>query len=145
MEIVVMLSVVVSCSCMSMTWTFIFIICGSWQALAGRFLLLLNMRAGNTKGGSITVLLTSCLTCLDLPVLKIKTKKCQYSYNWFQTSQTGGQLYSDTSPLVFPGLSLFTVLIYVYDLNLDFHYLWKLTGIGRKILTPLEHVKRPLV
>jgi hypothetical protein len=30
--------------------------------------------AGNTKGGSITVPLTSCLTCLDLPVLQIKTK-----------------------------------------------------------------------
>ncbi len=28
----------------------------------------------NTKGGSITVLLTSCLTCLDLSVLQLKTK-----------------------------------------------------------------------
>ena len=30
--------------------------------------------AGNTKGGSITVPLTSCLTRLDLFVLQIKTK-----------------------------------------------------------------------
>ncbi len=30
--------------------------------------------AGNTKAGSITVPLTSCLTGLDLPVLQIKTK-----------------------------------------------------------------------
>jgi hypothetical protein len=30
--------------------------------------------AGNTKGGSITVLLTSCLSGLDWPVLQIKTK-----------------------------------------------------------------------
>ncbi len=30
--------------------------------------------AGNTKGGSITVPLTSCLTGLDLSVLQIKTK-----------------------------------------------------------------------
>jgi hypothetical protein len=30
--------------------------------------------AGNTKGGSITVLLTSCLTGLDKSVLPIKTK-----------------------------------------------------------------------
>jgi hypothetical protein len=30
--------------------------------------------AGNTKGGSITVPLTSCLTGLDQPVLQIKTK-----------------------------------------------------------------------
>ncbi len=29
---------------------------------------------GNTKGGSITVPLTSCLTGFDLSVLKIKTK-----------------------------------------------------------------------
>jgi hypothetical protein len=32
------------------------------------------VQAGNTKGGSITVPLTFCLTCLDKPVLKIKTK-----------------------------------------------------------------------
>ncbi len=32
------------------------------------------LEAGNTKGGSITVLLTSCLTGLDLSVLQIKTK-----------------------------------------------------------------------
>ncbi len=31
-------------------------------------------KAGNTKGGSITVLLTSCLAGLDLNVLQIKTK-----------------------------------------------------------------------
>jgi hypothetical protein len=31
-------------------------------------------RAGNTKGGSITVPLTSCLTGLDSSVLQIKTK-----------------------------------------------------------------------
>ncbi len=30
--------------------------------------------AGNTKGGSITVPLTSCLTGLDYSVLQIKTK-----------------------------------------------------------------------
>jgi hypothetical protein len=31
-----------------------------------------------------------------------KNKNCQSSYSWFQTSQTGGQRYSDTPPLVFP-------------------------------------------
>jgi len=35
---------------------------------------LLNIQPGNTKGGSITVPLTSCLTCWDQPVLQIKTK-----------------------------------------------------------------------
>ncbi len=57
---------------------------------------------GNTKGGSIIVPLTSCLTGLDSSVLQIKTKNCQLSYRWFQTSQTGGQWYSDTSPFSIP-------------------------------------------
>jgi len=35
---------------------------------------LLVKEAGNTKGGRITILLTSCLTGLDKSVLKIKTK-----------------------------------------------------------------------
>jgi hypothetical protein len=34
----------------------------------------LQVRAGNTKGGSATVLLTSSLTGLDYSVLKIKTR-----------------------------------------------------------------------
>jgi hypothetical protein len=33
-----------------------------------------SIKAGNTKGGSITVPLTSCFTALDLSVLQIKTK-----------------------------------------------------------------------
>ncbi len=31
-----------------------------------------------------------------------KNKNCKLSYSWFQTSQTGGQLYSDTSPFSIP-------------------------------------------
>ncbi len=39
-------------------------------------------KPGNTKGGSITVPLTSCLTGLDQPVLQIKTKivSCHSAY-----------------------------------------------------------------
>ncbi len=33
-----------------------------------------------------------------------KNKICQSKYSWFQTSQTGGQRYSDTSPLSIPWL-----------------------------------------
>ncbi len=33
-----------------------------------------NVETGNTKGGSITVPFTSCLTGWDLSVLQIKTK-----------------------------------------------------------------------
>ena len=39
--------------------------------------------------GSITVQLTSCLFCLDLA-----------AFGQIQTSQTGGQPYSDTFPVV---------------------------------------------
>ncbi len=56
---------------------------------------------GNTKGGSITVLLTSfdwigisCITTYNF---------CFYLQNRpIQTSQTGGQQYSDTSPFSIP-------------------------------------------
>jgi hypothetical protein len=49
--------------------------------------------AGNTKGGSITVPLTSCLTGLDYSVLQTKTKILS-SF----TGDSEGQWYSDTSP-----------------------------------------------
>ena len=41
------------------------------------------VKAGNTKGVSITVPLTSCLTGLDWPVLQIKTKivTCHTAYS----------------------------------------------------------------
>jgi hypothetical protein len=37
--------------------------------------------AGNTKGGSIIVPLTSCLTGLDLVYFANKNKNCQLSYS----------------------------------------------------------------
>jgi hypothetical protein len=49
---------------------------------------------GNTKGGSITVPLTSCLTVLESAVWQLTILFLLFS----QTSQTGGQQYSDTSP-----------------------------------------------
>jgi hypothetical protein len=61
------------------------------------------LQAGNTKGGSITVPLTSCLTGLDLSVLQIKTKivSCQTA-----DSKPVKQEVNSTvilPPLVFPG------------------------------------------
>ncbi len=35
-----------------------------------------------------------------------KNKNCQLLYSWFQTSQTGCQLYSDTSPFSIPWIKL---------------------------------------
>ncbi len=58
--------------------------------------------AGNTKGGSITVPLTSCLTGLESAIrqLTIFVLICKTDYS--KTSQTGGQWYSDTSPFSIP-------------------------------------------
>ncbi len=45
-----------------------------------------------------------------------KNKNCQYSYSFFQTSQTGGQLYSDTFPFSIPWLdSYLTWLRTIYQ------------------------------
>ncbi len=60
---------------------------------------------GNTKGESITVWLTSCLTGFDWSVLQIKTKIVSCHAADPKTSQTGGQWYNNTSPLVFRGIS----------------------------------------
>jgi hypothetical protein len=38
----------------------------------------MNLLPGNTKGGSIIILLTSCLTGLDPSVLQIETKIVSY-------------------------------------------------------------------
>jgi hypothetical protein len=47
----------------------------------GTTMLLSCPQGGNTKGGSIIVPFTSCLTGLDKPVLQIKNKNCQLSYS----------------------------------------------------------------
>jgi hypothetical protein len=58
----------------------------------------------NTKGGSITVPLTSCLTGLESPVNT--DSFCFYSQNrQIQTSQTGGQWYKDTFHFSIPRCS----------------------------------------
>jgi hypothetical protein len=61
-----------------------------------------SVQAGNTKGGSIAVLFTSCLTGLESAVRQLPIF-CFYLQNrLIQTSQTGGQQYSDTSPFSIP-------------------------------------------
>ncbi len=61
-----------------------------------------KQKPGNTKGGSITVLLTSRLTGFGLVRFANNSKNCQLSYSRFLTSQTGGQWYSDTAPFSIP-------------------------------------------
>ncbi len=81
------------------------------NGLAREPLLKGSLSQGILKGGSITVLLTSCLTGLDLVCFANKNKNCQLSYSWFQTNQTGGQLYNDTSPFSIPCLSIIELLV----------------------------------
>jgi hypothetical protein len=67
------------------------------------------LNAGNTKRGIITVPSTSSLTSLELAVW-LQTIFCFYLQNrLIQTSQTGGQLYSDTSPFSIPCLMFITL------------------------------------
>ncbi len=56
----------------------------------------MTLESGNTKGGSITVPLTSCLTGFESAVTT--DNFCFYFQNrLIQACQTGGQWYSDTS------------------------------------------------
>jgi hypothetical protein len=56
-------------------------------------------KEGNTKGGSLTVPLTSCLTGLDWPVLQTKTKIVS---SHTADSKPVKQEVNATPPLVFP-------------------------------------------
>ncbi len=61
-----------------------------------------NLSAGNTKGEGITVPLTSCLTGLESAVWQLTIFGFCLQNRLIQTSQTGGQQYSDTSPFSIP-------------------------------------------
>jgi hypothetical protein len=66
-------------------------------------------KSGNTKGRSITVRLTSCLTGLESAAWQL-TIFCFYLQNrLIQTNQTGGQWYSDTSPFSIPWVNYWTL------------------------------------
>jgi hypothetical protein len=60
------------------------------------------INSGNTKGGRTVDLL---FDWFGLVCFAIKNKNCQLSNSWFQTSQTGGQQYNNTSPFSITWLS----------------------------------------
>jgi hypothetical protein len=70
-----------------------------WYNILNGSYCIMNVIPGNTEGGSITVLLTSCwfgISCMTT------NNFCFYLQNrLIQTSQTGGQQYSDT-PISIP-------------------------------------------
>ncbi len=63
----------------------------------------IDVMSGNTKGGSITVPLISCLTGLDYYVLQIKTKivSCHTADSKLVKQEVNGTVI--LPPLVFPG------------------------------------------
>jgi hypothetical protein len=71
----------------------------------------LSALAGNTKGGNITVPLTSCLTGLDWSVLQIKTKivSCHTADPRPVKQEVNGTVI--LAHLVFPGLPLFAKIV----------------------------------
>jgi hypothetical protein len=75
---------------------------------------------GNTKGGSITVPLTSCLTGLEPAVWQL-TIFVLFAEQTNPNQSTGGQHYSDTSPFsipwyVYKSLCLGIRLTFLYQL-----------------------------
>ncbi len=64
------------------------------------------LQPGNTKVGSITVPLTSCVTGLDLSVLQIKTKivSCQTADSCPVKQEVNGTVIRP--PLVFPATAI---------------------------------------
>ena len=62
--------------------------------------------------GSITVQLTTCLFCLDSKALLMWNHQQIYLFGQIQTSHTGGQQYSDTSPYGLPNKYLSSVVEY---------------------------------
>ncbi len=81
------------------------------------FSLLLNIMTGNTKGGSITVPLTSCWTGLDSSVLQIKTKIVS---SYTADSKPVKQEVNSTlilPPLVFPDCDICSSLMGMLNLT----------------------------
>ncbi len=94
----------------------------------------LRVGSRNTKGGSITVPLTSCLTGLESAVWQL-TFFCFYLQNrLIQTSQTGGQWYSDTSPFSIPWLGGWLWLVLTNTLTFKYDRR-SLTALGPMLYT----------
>ena len=79
--------------------------------------------------GSITVQLTSCLFSLDSAALFMLNEQQFYFFGQFQTSQTGGQPYCDTS----------TYVLHLYGMKAQ---LESTSCIGSECLAPEFDIRR---
>jgi len=119
--------------------------------LLQRYVSLQIVLPGQTKEGSITVLLTSCLTGLDYTVLQIKTKivSCHTADSKRVKQEVNGTVI--LPPLVFPGFTIDvcgftfdTVLTYAKFLvqiktPLDKAWLWRKNTSQRGKLRTVEN------
>ncbi len=65
-----------------------------------------KFKAGNAKGGKYHRTVDLLFDWFGLVCFVNKNNNSQLSYSWFQTSQTGGQRYSDTYPFSIPWISI---------------------------------------
>ncbi len=71
-------------------------------SLLGPFIIYKWIEAGNAKGGKYYSTDDLLFDWFGLVCFANKKKNYQLPHSWFQTSQTGGQQYSDTSPFSIP-------------------------------------------
>ncbi len=75
----------------------------------------MSAQPGNTKGGSITVLMTSCLTGLDKSVLQIKTKNVSCHTADSKPVKQEVNCTVILPPLVFPGSTVLSSLHFKFQ------------------------------
>ncbi len=88
---------------------------------------------GILKGGEYRCTSDLLFDWFGLVYFANKNKNCQLSYSWLQTSQTGGQQYSDTSPFSIPCClyhQSFMIVIYNCSNTVTVNYNWKYSTHG---------------
>ncbi len=74
-----------------------------------------------------------------------KNKNCQPSYSWFQTSQTGGQRYGDTSPFSIPWLLWYNHVLIICLSECCCHLGANLKVNSHKFNTPTQSFKESII
>ncbi len=74
---------------------------------------------GNTKGGKYHCTIDLLFDLFGLVSFANNNKNCQLPYSCFQTSQTGGQWYNDTSPFSIPCLLYWQYSLFEIPLDND--------------------------
>ncbi len=119
-----------------------------WNTKGGSITVPWNTKGGsitvpwNTKGGSITCTVDPLFDWFELVCFANKNKNCQWSCSWFQTSRTGGQWYSDTSPFSIPWLYHWPPVWLVWNQMYDN---WQFLFLFEKQTNPNQLNRRSMV